>query len=205
MRGIDQYFGGAGAHEDWKDEFLTIFALDRMHGAFEDGRAVGGAGAFTLDFSVPGGSLPTAGVTVVGVLPTHRRRGILRSMMRAQLDDVHAREEPLAALWASEGTIYPRFGYGLGSLCGEIDLPRERTAFAVAPAAGAETRFVSRDEAMELFPAIYDRVRAVTPGMFARSPTWWEKRRLADPESRRGGGGAQQRVLLELNGRPEAY
>ena len=72
---------------------------------------------------MPGGSLPCAGVTAVGVQPTHRRRGVLRSMMDAQLRDVHERGEPIAALWASEETIYGRFGYGLASWAGELKVP----------------------------------------------------------------------------------
>ena len=89
---------------------------ERMHAAFEDGQIVGGAGAFPFELSVPGGSLPCAGVTAVGVHPTHRRRGVLRAMMDVQLRDVHERGEPIAALWASEETIYGRFGYGLALL-----------------------------------------------------------------------------------------
>ena len=94
-----------------------------MHAAFEDGEIVGGAGAFPFSLSVPGGALPCAGVTIVGVYPTHRRRGVLRSMMEAQLRDVHERGEPIAALWASEETIYGRFGYGIASWCGEVTDP----------------------------------------------------------------------------------
>src|SRR6267142_4206596 len=90
LYGIGQYFGPP-AKEDQVDRFLSYFDIDRMHAAFEDGEIVGGAGAYTLDLAIPGGSLPCAGVTVIGVYPTHRRRGILRTMMRAQLDDVHAR------------------------------------------------------------------------------------------------------------------
>ena len=86
-----------------------------MHAAFDGDAIVGGAGVFPFELSIPGGPLPCAGVTVVGVLPTHRRRGILDRMMRAQLADVRERGEPLAALWASEETIYGRFGYGLAA------------------------------------------------------------------------------------------
>src|SRR6266571_3071854 len=71
-----------------------------------------------------------AGTTVVGVAPTHRRRGVLRAMMRAHLDDAHRRGEQIAALWASEETIYGRFGYGAAALAGEVKIPRERVAFA---------------------------------------------------------------------------
>src|SRR5207344_3532582 len=100
------------------------------------------------ELTAPGARVPTAGVTVVGVLPTHRRRGILRELMRAQLDDVHARGEPLAALWASEGGIYGRFGYGLASLCGDLEIRRTHGAFARPSAWAGEARLVPLDEAL---------------------------------------------------------
>ncbi|MDQ3823387.1 MAG: GNAT family N-acetyltransferase, partial [Actinomycetota bacterium] len=141
----------------------------------------------------------------VGVLPTHRRRGILRGMMRAQLDDVHARGEPVAYLWASEETIYGRFGYGMASLAGEIDLARDRSAFAVSLERRGTVRLVSRDEALELLPPIYERVALDTPGMFARTPGWWDARTLADKEWQRRGDGELNRAVLEVDGEPEAY
>ena len=51
-------------------------------------------------------------------------------MMRAQLDDIRDRGEPLAALWASEETIYGRFGYGLASQDVMMGLPLARRAAA---------------------------------------------------------------------------
>src|SRR5690348_4843368 len=90
----------------------------RLHAAFEDGALVGSAGAFAFELSVPGGSLPTAGVTLVAVLPTHRRRGILSRLVRAQVETAREKGDVLAALWASEGAIYGRYGYGVASLAG---------------------------------------------------------------------------------------
>lgn len=98
---IGEYFGMT-ANEERMQRFADQMTLERMHAAWSDGTIVGGAGAFDFNLTVPGGDLRTAGVTVVGVLPTHRRRGVLRALMRAQLDDAHERGEPLAALWASE-------------------------------------------------------------------------------------------------------
>src|SRR3712207_4245378 len=109
--------------------------------------------------------------------------------MRAQLDDLRARGEPVAFLWASEGAIYPRFGYGIASLGGEIHIARNRTAFAQPVEPVGSPRLVSHDEALELLPQVYDRVAAETPGMFGRRREWWEARVLADPESRRHGAG----------------
>ena len=102
---------------------------ERLVAAWEDGRTVGGSGAFPFGLSVPGGELPCAGITVVGVTPTHRRRGILRRMMRMHLDLAHERGEPIAALWASEGAIYGRFGFGVASLYGDVSLPKAHSAF----------------------------------------------------------------------------
>ena len=138
---IGQYFGGPPSDEEL-DRFILL-PLERMHAAFEEGEIVGGAGAFTFEFSVPGGSLPCAGVTVVGVYPTHRRRGVLRAMMHAQLGDVHERGEPIAALWASEETIYGRFGYGLASWCGEVTIHAEWNAFAPPLERRGQVRFVT--------------------------------------------------------------
>src|SRR2546423_7851734 len=126
---IAQYFGPP-LTEERIDRFSRVLDVDRMHAAFEDGAIIGGAGAFSFDFAVPRGSLPCAGISVVGVFPTHRRRGVLRAMMDAQLLDVHERGEPIAALWASEEGIYGRFGYGLASWCGEISGPKGWNAFA---------------------------------------------------------------------------
>src|ERR1700760_4464889 len=94
---IGQYFGGP-LKDEVLERFGQVLPHERVHAAFEDGRIVGGAGAFPFTMSVPGGALPCGGVTVVGVHPTHRRRGVLRQMMDAQLRDIHEREEPFATL-----------------------------------------------------------------------------------------------------------
>src|SRR5207249_313158 len=166
---------------------------------------VGGAGAFPFTLTVPGGRVRAAGVTVVGVLPTHRRRGVLRSMMRAQLDACREHGEPVAYLWATEDTIYGRFGYGVASYSLEVDIPRERSAYyAPAPSVG-HARLVPLGAAEPLVAPVWERVAAVTPGMFARPSAWWQARALADPDWRRRGGGDLQCVVLEVGGRATAY
>jgi predicted acetyltransferase len=202
LYGIFQYFGPTPP-DDMVDRWLGAVGTDRMHAAFEDGEVVGGAGAFTFDFGVPGGSLPCAGVTVVGVYPTHRRRGILREMMRAQLDDVHERGEPIAALWASEETIYGRFGYGIASWCGEINVQRDRGAFARPLERRGRVRSVTVDEAVSLFPPVWDALRAQRPGAFARPETWWRERVLRTPDEQKAT--PKRLVALELDGEVQGY
>src|SRR5581483_4836666 len=174
--------------------------------AFDGGAIVGGAGAFSFRMTVPGGTaLSTAGVTVVGVLPTHRRRGILRSMMRAQLDEVHERGEPLAALWASEETIYGRYGYGLASLVLQFEIQRVYGAFRAGTERVGSVRFVDADEAATLLPPVYDAVQRVTPGMYERPASWWEHRLLVDPPAFRFGGSPKHIAVLEVDGEAQAY
>jgi predicted acetyltransferase len=201
---IGHYFGG------WPDlegaeRFARNLPLERMHAAFDGERVVGGAGAFPFQLTVPGGEVACGGVTVVGVQPTDRRRGVLTAMMRAQLDDIRERGEPLAALWASEEAIYRRFGYGLASLGCELNLPRGYHALRVPPDRAASVRLVSLEEAKEIVPAVYEQVRLRTPGMYARTPTWWETRILDDPPDRREDGAAKNVAVLDLDGEPAGY
>jgi predicted acetyltransferase len=201
---ISHYFGG-GPDDERAERFGKVLPLERMHAAFDGDAVVGGAGAFPFELTVPGGVVRCGGVTVVGVLPTHRRRGVLTAMMRAQLEDIRDRGEPIAALWASEEVIYGRFGYGMASLAGEVALPSGYTGLRQPPDETARTRLISLDEAKTVLPPIYDRVRVKTPGMFDRTEAWWEMRNLADPPERRQGGGEKNVLLLELGGEPAGY
>jgi predicted acetyltransferase len=201
---IGQYFG-LEPTEERMERFSKNLPIERMHAASENGTIIGGAGAFPFELTVPGGVVPTAGVTVVGTFPTHRRRGVLRAMMRAQLDDVHARGEPLALLWASEDTIYGRFGYGMASQCAEVSIPKEYSAFARPVEREGTLRIVDATEALTRFPRVWDRVRRSTPGMLARSRTWWEFRVLFEPPGGGGEGGPKRFVVYERNGRPDGY
>ena len=199
---IGQYFNPPPT-EEMLERFTRALPHERMHAAFEDDQIVGGAGAFPFELSVPGGSLACAGVTAVGVHPTHRRRGVLRSMMDTQLRDVHERGEPIAALWASEETIYSRFGYGIASWAGVLRVRHEWDAFAQPFEPAGETRFVTPEEARELFPPIYDAVRRERPGMMSRSEAWWEDRHLRLPEDE--AAAPRRFVVHELDGTPQGY
>jgi predicted acetyltransferase len=200
--GIGQYFG-ARPDEDRLLRFSKVLEIQRMHAALEDGEVIGGAGAFAYDFSVPGGTLPCAGVSVVGVYPTHRRRGVLRALMDAQLRDVHERGEPIAALWASEETIYGRFGYGLAAWAGEVKIAREWGAFARPLERRGQVRFVTPEQALDVFPPIWEALRRERPGVFARTREWWELRTLRLPDDEKAN--PKRFVALDLDGESQAY
>jgi predicted acetyltransferase len=198
------YFGATLSPLD-ADRWIPFVEPPRAFTAREDGAVVAGSASFPFELTVPGGVVRAAGLSVVGVLPTHRRRGILRRMMRAQLDDVRRRGEPVGYLWASEDTIYPRFGYGLASLCADLDVAKAHTAFARPFESRAELRMVDEAGALAPMSQVHECVRREHPGMFARSADWWRHRRLADPEHRRQGGGVLNRVVLHHDGQPEGY
>ncbi len=197
-------FSEHGREED-RARWATAFEADRAIAAYDGERIVGTAGIFSFELTIPGGVLPAAGVTVVGVQPTHRRRGILRRMMRLQLDAIHERGEPLAILWASEGNIYQRFGYGLGTLGMAINLARERSAFRQPHLPAGTVRFVDLDEAKRAFPPIYEAVRPSRPGFFTRSAAFWDSEFFADPEHWRRGASAAFHIVHEVAGVPDGY
>ncbi|MDI1478463.1 GNAT family N-acetyltransferase [Polyangium sp. y55x31] len=174
-------------------------------GAYDGNTIVGSAGAFAFDFSTPGGgTVPTSGLTMVAVMPTHRRRGILRKLIERQFADARDRGQPIAALWATEATIYGRFGYGIAAFSGDVSIERDRSAFVGSPVP-FEAEFVSEAEALERIPPLYERARRAAPCMPSRSPGWWSLRRLIDAESMRAGSGPLQRVIVKVDGRDEGY
>ena len=73
---------------------------------------MGAARAYSFELTMPGGALVSvAAVSAVAVQPSHRRRGVLSSMIAAFAGRPGTRRVA-AALTASEGAIYGRFGYG---------------------------------------------------------------------------------------------
>src|SRR5688572_19925894 len=112
--------------EDLDEEEAALEAKvvepERTLVARDGGRIVASAAAIARELTVPGGCVPCAAVTLVGVAPSHRRRGLATGMMRRQLADIHAAGEAVAVLWASEAAIYGRFGYGVATRKLELEL-----------------------------------------------------------------------------------
>ena len=201
---INTAFGEPVDEAQWKLD-LTLLEPERVLGAYDGDVIIGGGAAFSFRMTVPGGArVRTAGVTNVGVMPTHRRRGILRNLMARQLADVRKNGEVLAALVASEGGIYQRFGYGLGILLGSIEIDRDRAQFRVDSEPIGSVRLVDKEEARRLMPPPYDAVCGATPGFIERDPAWWDER-LADIEAQRRGAGPAYRAIYERDGAVRGY
>ncbi|WP_159943439.1 MULTISPECIES: GNAT family N-acetyltransferase [unclassified Nocardiopsis] len=172
----------------------------------DDGEIVGAVNDFAFEMALPGGPRPVAGVTGVGVWPTHRRRGVLSAMMRRQLADTHARGQRYAALWASEGSIYGRFGYGPAATEMETSVRAPRTVLRPdAPRDPALTvRLVEPGRARPQLERVHREVAAVQVGQFQRAAHWWD-RLLRDDPAQRGGKGPLWAVVVEGPDGPVGY
>jgi predicted acetyltransferase len=197
-------FGERARDEDLAS-FESLFEPDRAIGAYDGDRLVGTAGILSFDLTIPGGVVPSAGVTLVGVQPTHRRRGVLRRMMRMQLDQVRDRGESTAILWASEGGIYQRFGYGLATMVTRLSIERDRSSFRRPHEPAGIVRMVEVDEARRLIPPVHDALVTSRPGFYARTPAYWDAEVFHDPEHWRRGAGAAFYVVHEVDGQVDGY
>ncbi|TQK44611.1 putative acetyltransferase [Streptomyces sp. SLBN-118] len=200
---LERAFGGVPEPPEERELYHALTEHERSIGAWDGDECVGTAGAFTFGVSVPGGAMvPAAGVTMVSVAATHRRRGVLTSMMRRQLDNVRGWGEPIAVLTASEPEIYERFGYGLGTqqISLTIDTVRGRIAPPLPEGADAvRLRFADVADVARECEAVYVRSIGTRPGMLARRPGW-EQLPLLDPESQRQGASPMQCVVAEREG-----
>lgn len=199
-------FGDGEDDKDLEAE-RSVFELDRSLATFDGDEMVGCLGTYSFDMSVPGGSLPVAGTTWVGVSPTHRRRGVLAGMMRRHLDDIAARGEPLAALWASETAIYGRWGYGLAveRLVCTVAVDGGLRFEDTAPPPATSVSLVPLPEAYEVLDPIYEACRRRRAGMHARSEAWWGFQALGTRPASRWGAPTKYVAVAEVDGQDAAY
>src|SRR3954447_6809718 len=130
--------------------------LARTRCAFDGGQMVGAGRNYTFELTVPGGALvPATAVSWVSVLPTHRRRGVLRGMIDALHTDAREHGEPVSMLTASESLIYGRFGYGISAWRLGIEVERAHVHFVGDDVDRGRERFLTDDEALKVFPPLY--------------------------------------------------
>jgi predicted acetyltransferase len=197
---------GWTAHPVQDERFKAQSEFDRTLAAFDGDVMAGVTAVFSLTMTIPGGQLPVAGVTAVSVLPSHRRRGVLSSLMRRQLHDVRERGEAVAALYASEALIYGRYGYGRAA--GEL-------SFHIAKHGSAFVRDAPQDPSLRIrvakpaevrdeFEKVFASVVTARPGRYVRDEHFWTGL-LADEEFDRHGDGVLRSVLAEDDGGVRGY
>lgn len=205
VRIIEMSFGS-----DWpadeQDVDRARFEPDRSIGAMDGDEVVGHTCAYSFTMTAPGGPLPVAGVSMVGVLPTHRRRGVLTALMRQQLTALHETgAEAVAALTASEPAIYGRFGYGLASEVASVEIPRAHRSLRPVPGSReVALRYADKDKALDLCADLREQIVATRPGMFRHTEPW-RRGEVADPASIRHGASPLRCVIAEREGRTTGY
>jgi len=174
----------------------------RVFAAFDGEQMVATGINVPMTMTMPGGTLlPMAAVTAITTRPTHRRRGLITSIIRTLLDDAEAPGDPIAGLWASESVIYGRFGYGLAIESDTWELERQYAAFASsAPADGTLRMVDSVPDARATYEQVWERARSTQPGMPERTERMWDVRLLTQ-----GDGTIQFAVLYEEDGRCDGY
>lgn len=196
----------AEADPDGAERIRALNPRAQRWGVFDGGVVVATAATFDHTIGVPGGgTLTMAGLTMVSVRPTHRRRGLMRALVARHLDDARARGFPISGLWASEGAIYGRFGYGVAAF---------GDALAIADAHALRVRLDGEPDAVEQLderaaraelPAVYARATAMRPGALRRSDLWWRERRFLETPFARGGASRRRHVLVRRGGAPVGY
>jgi predicted acetyltransferase len=176
--------------------------------AWDGDRCVGNAAAFRFDSTVPGGTLVrTAGVTRVGVLPTHTRRGVLTRLMQRLLAESRERGNVLATLHASETPIYRRFGFGLATDAAAVEVTTAHAAPWTTPAGVGSVRLLAYTEVLGVVPALYDRVARWRVGSISR-PSWmwpWILKEASEPTRTRTGKGSFVAVHTDADGVDDGY
>ena len=155
-------------------EVRPIWDLSRCWVARDDGRFCGTFRSWATEVTVPGGGrLPASAVSGVSVLPTHRRRGLLRGMAAAEHAAARERGEAVALLYASEYPIYGRFGYGPASPIATWTLDASQATFHGQPTGRVE---VARVDAAtrDALSAIFDQWRLSQPGELRRRDHTWD-------------------------------
>jgi predicted acetyltransferase len=176
---------------DLVKDVLSHALLARIHGG-----DVGAAAVIDFQLTLPGGAaVAMDGVTWVAVSATARRRGALRAMMQHCLERARARGISVLGLGASESSIYRRFGYGVASHMGGVDIDTAHATLRVPFEDPGRLRFQPFDAAI---PALRE-VESQQPdrvGGIRRSENHW--RRIAATVARpRDGMGPMQVVLHE--------
>jgi predicted acetyltransferase len=199
-----------GFHQDYDADAATaaraVLEPERCFGFTVDGRWVSTCGAYTRVMTVPGGTVPTAAISLVTVNPGYRRRGLLTQMMTSQLTGLAERGEPVALLWASESAIYGRYGYGPATRVVQLEGSTRRTAFRsdvdLGPGSVGE---VDAAECRRVVEGLHASLLPARPGALDRPPAWWDAVFFDHPSRRHGATAARYALHHDRTGRPDGY
>ncbi len=199
-------FGGdAEDDEGGADRFRALVDPSQAWAAVDGGHIVATAATFNLAIGIPGGTLPIAGLTMVTVRPTHRRRGLLRELIRVHLDDARGRGLAVSGLWASEASIYGRFGYGVAAHHDELAVDAAQTMTVAGNRELDRIEWIDEAGARAELPAIYAAATSDRPGALRRTEPWWRERRFLEAPFMRHGASRRRHVIARRGAEAVGY
>lgn len=147
---------------------------DRLRGVYEPGDPLPVATLRSWDarMTLPGGDVAVDAVASIGVRWTHRRRGLLRSVLADDLAAAADAGTPVAALTSTQGPLYERFGFGLATWTRTVTVDTGSVRWRDAAVAGSLST-VRPEEFPDLAAAVAERARRRHPGSLSRAEKLW--------------------------------
>jgi predicted acetyltransferase len=167
----------AASNAEWR---RRIWEPERHWGAYADGRWVATLATLPRGITVPGvdgqtNEIPADALSMVTVSATHRRRGLLRTLLSDSLHHARDRGDPVSILYAAEWPIYGRFGYSPAEQTARYTLLPRRRGGIVPPTGQGGLRQVDAAEMGRIAPAIFDTARRLRAGNINRPALLWER------------------------------
>ena len=179
------------------------YAGQRLTGAWDGDLCVGTFRSWDTTLTVPGGSVVADAVSSVTVRPTHRRRGILTRLMTDDLAAAVERGVPVAILFASEGLIYPRYGYGVATWTATYEVDRARAVLHKDVPRTGRVDVVPGARAREVVDDVFAAARR--PGEIDHFGWWWDEWHGLDPEADQPAPPRRFAVCTAPDGTPTGY
>ncbi|WP_427846462.1 GNAT family N-acetyltransferase [Cryobacterium arcticum] len=132
-------------------------------------------------------------ITGVTVRTSHRRRGLLRRMMTEDLALAQGNGMAIAALTASEASIYGRFGFGMATAEQSITVDTG-AKFRLDHVPVGTVEVADPSVLLELAPQVFARLHGEQPGSVGRQEFY--RQLAAGTASREGGPDAKVKAAL---------
>lgn len=174
-----------------RETFFAGSAYRRKLAVYDDGSPqaqtpVATFASWGAQLAVPGGTVPACAISSVTVAPTHRRRGLLRSLMTGELRTAAALGYPVAALTVSESGIYGRFGFAPAAAAAHWSIATRRAGWR-GPEPDGRIDFVSREQGRAQAQALHTRVHAASPGEIDMPDGHWDRLFGTRPDAEKAG------------------
>ncbi|RZT55938.1 putative acetyltransferase [Microcella alkaliphila] len=143
-------------------------------------------------------------ISSVTVAPTHRRRGIARGLLEAELAAARAHGAPFAVLTVSEATIYGRFGFSPAAFTASLAIEQRRATWT-GPVPDGRVHLVERTALRQQAPDIERRARRGVPGEIDRWPRLWDRMFALTADSKKDAGSLRAVRFDDADGEPQGF